>query len=139
MKLSLGQITDGERLTLALWFSRDGSSDEDTKLVSLLSQHLLYQNMAGSLLPLPASSNMYWFSQDQASNDQFGFNICWARLHVLGYNICFSQDNSCDSDVSELMVKPVHLVRGAELLDQEFVNILHALQVILGILGYIFC
>ncbi|KAI5385368.1 hypothetical protein KIW84_072099 [Lathyrus oleraceus] len=139
MKLSLGQITDGERLTLALWFSRDGSSDEDTKLVSLLSQHLLYKNIASSLLPLPASSNMYWFSQDQASNDQFGFNICWARLHILGYDIYFSQDTSCDSDVSELMLKPVHLVRGAELLDQEFANILHVLQVILGILGYIFC
>lgn len=85
--------------------------------------------MAGSCLPLPASSNMYWFSQDQASNDQFGFNICWARLHVLGYNIYISQESSGDSDVSELMVKPVQLVRGSELLDLEFVNILHALQV----------
>ncbi|MCH84530.1 prolyl 3-hydroxylase 1, partial [Trifolium medium] len=66
---SVDEITDGERLTLALWFSRDGSHDEDTKLVSLLSQHLLNKNIAGSLLPLPASSNMYWFSQDQASND----------------------------------------------------------------------
>ncbi|KAI5385367.1 uncharacterized protein LOC127107361 [Lathyrus oleraceus] len=127
---SVDEITDGERLTLALWFSRDGSSDEDTKLVSLLSQHLLYKNIASSLLPLPASSNMYWFSQDQASNDQFGFNICWARLHILGYDIYFSQDTSCDSDVSELMLKPVHLVRGAELLDQEFANILHVLQVV---------
>jgi procollagen-proline 3-dioxygenase 1 len=129
MKLSFGQITDGERLTLALWFSRDGSHDEDTKLVSLLSQHLLHKNMAGSCIPFPASSNMYWSSQDQASNDQFGFNICWARLHVLGYDIYISQDSSSGSDVSELMAKPVRLVRGSELLDHEFVNILHALQV----------
>jgi hypothetical protein len=129
MNLASGQITDGERLTLALWFSRDGSHDEDTKLVSLLSQHLLNKNSACSLLPLPASSNMYWFSQDQASNDKFGFNICWARLHILGYNIYISHDSGCDSDVSELMVQPVRLVRGSELLDHEFVNILHALQV----------
>jgi len=114
MKLSFGQITDGERLSLALWFSRDGSHDEDTKLVSLLSQHLLHKDMAGSCLPFPASSNMYWFSQDQASNDQFGFNICWARLHVLGYDIYISQDSSSDSDVSELMAKLVRLVRGSE-------------------------
>jgi len=72
---------------------------------------------------------MYWFSQDHASNDQFGFNICWARLHVLGYDIYISQDSSSGSDVSELMAKPVRLARGSELLDHEFVNILHALLV----------
>ncbi|XP_061373840.1 uncharacterized protein LOC133316142 isoform X2 [Gastrolobium bilobum] len=127
---SVDEITDGERLTLALWFTRDGSHDEDRKLVSLLSQHLLHKNMAGSYLPLPASSNMYWLSQNQASNHQLGFNICWARLHVLGYDIYISQDCCCESDVSELLAKPLCLVRGNELLDQEFVNILHALQVV---------
>ncbi|KAK7319158.1 hypothetical protein RJT34_03876 [Clitoria ternatea] len=127
---SVDEITKGERLTLALWFSRDGSCDEDKKLISLLSQHLLHQNMADSYLPLPASSNMYWFSHDQASDNQIGFNICWARLHVLGYDIYISQDSSCEFEVSELLVKPVRLVRGNELLDQEFVNILHALQVV---------
>ncbi|KAF1888048.1 hypothetical protein Lal_00024060 [Lupinus albus] len=127
---SVDEITDGERLTLALWFSRDGSHDEDVKLVSLLSQNLLHKNKADSYLPLPASSNMYWFSPDQASDNQFGFNICWARLHVLGYDIYICQDSSCESDVSELLLKPVRLVRGNELLDQEFVNILHALQIV---------
>ncbi|KAL1328455.1 hypothetical protein AAHE18_13G374500 [Arachis hypogaea] len=127
---SVDEITDGERLTLTLWFTRDGSHDEDVKLVSLLSQHLLHKDMAASYLPLPASCDMYCFSQDQASNDQFGFNICWARLHILGYGISISEDGACDSDVSELLVKPVQLVRGDELLDHEFVNILHALQVI---------
>jgi len=85
--------------------------------------------VADSYLPLPASGNMYWFSHGQDSNYQFGFNICWARLHVLGYDIYISEDSGCESDVSELLVKPVHLVRGSELLDQEFVNIMHALQV----------
>ncbi|OIW18067.1 hypothetical protein TanjilG_19299 [Lupinus angustifolius] len=127
---SVDEITDGERLTLTLWFSRDDSHNEDVKLVSLLSQNLLHKNMADSYLPLPASSNMYWFSQDQASNNQFGFNICWARLHVLGYAIYICQDSSCESDVSELLLKPVCLVRGNELLDQKFVNILHALQIV---------
>lgn len=127
---SVDEITEGERLTLALWFSRDGSHDEDMKLISLLSQHLLHENVADSYLPLPASSNMYWFSKDQASNYQFGFNISWARLHVLGYDIYISQDSSCESDVFELLVKPVRLVRDNELLDQEFVNIMHALQVV---------
>ncbi|ESW30777.1 hypothetical protein PHAVU_002G181600 [Phaseolus vulgaris] len=127
---SVDEITEGERLTVALWFSRDGSHDEDKKLISLLSQHLLRKNVADSYIPLPASDNMYWFSHGQASDHQFGFNICWARLHVLGYDIYISQDSGCESDVSELLVKPVHLVRGSELLDQEFVNIMHALQVV---------
>ncbi|MED6111444.1 hypothetical protein PIB30_052346 [Stylosanthes scabra] len=127
---SVDEITDGERLTLTLWFTRDGSHDEDVKLVSLLSHHLLHNDMAASYLPVPASTHMYWFSQDQASSYQFGFNICWARLHILGYDISISQHSTCDSDVSELIVKPVKLVRGDELLDHEFVNILHALQVI---------
>ncbi|BAT74276.1 hypothetical protein VIGAN_01191000 [Vigna angularis var. angularis] len=127
---SVDEITEGERLTVALWFSRDGSHDEDKKLISLLSQHLLHKNVADSYLPLPASGNMYWFSHGQASDCQIGFNICWARLHVLGYDIYISQDTGVDSDVSDLLVKPVHLVRGSELLDQEFVNIMHALQVV---------
>ncbi|KAJ1430574.1 hypothetical protein SESBI_07716 [Sesbania bispinosa] len=126
---SVDEITDGERLTLALWFSRDGSHDEDRKLVSLLSQHLLHKDMADSYLPLPASSNMYWFLRTKLQIASLVLIYVGARLHVLGYDVYISQDSSCESDVSELMVKPVRLVRGNELLDQEFVNILHALQV----------
>ncbi|KAJ7942820.1 2-oxoglutarate (2OG) and Fe(II)-dependent oxygenase superfamily protein [Quillaja saponaria] len=100
---SVDEITDGERLTLTLWFSRDASHDEDVKLISLFSNNLLHSSVPDSCIPLPASNNMYWFSQDQASDELLGFNICWARLHVLG---------------------------GTELLDHEFVNILHALQVV---------
>ena len=85
--------------------------------------------MDDSCIPLPASSNMYWYSQDQISNYQLGFNICWGRLYILGYDIYISQDSSCISDASDLLMKPVWLMRGNELLEQEFINILHALQV----------
>ncbi|KAF3432058.1 hypothetical protein FNV43_RR26797 [Rhamnella rubrinervis] len=127
---SVGEISDGERLTLTLWFTRDCSHDEDAKLVSLLSQSLLQNNVPHSWLPLPASSNMYWFSPDQASHDQLGFDICWARLHILGFDILYSQDESCHHDMSEFLTEPLRLARGDRLFDQEFVNILHALQVV---------
>ncbi|XP_047177082.1 uncharacterized protein LOC124844233 isoform X2 [Vigna umbellata] len=115
---SVDEITEGERLTVALWFSRDGSHDEDKKLISLLSQHLLHKNVADSYLPLPASGNMYWFSHGQASDCQIGFNICWARLHVLGYDIYISQDSGGDSDVSDLLVVHFYCWQGSALLDK---------------------
>ncbi|KAF5442931.1 hypothetical protein F2P56_035538 [Juglans regia] len=126
---SVDEIIGGERLTLTLWFSRDASHDEDAKLVSLLSQRLLHNNVPGPCLPLLASSNMYWFSLDQISHRQLGFDICWARLHVLGFDVYSYQDRSCDSDLSELLAMPLQLARGIELFNVEFVNILHALQV----------
>ncbi|KAG2701743.1 hypothetical protein I3760_06G058200 [Carya illinoinensis] len=125
---SVDEITGGERLALTLWFSRDASHDEDAKLVSLLSQRLLHNNVPGPCLPLLASSNMYWFSLDQSSHRQLGFDICWARLHVLGFDVYSYQDTSCDSDLSELLTMPLQLARGVELFNVEFVNILHALQ-----------
>ncbi|XP_062113238.1 uncharacterized protein LOC133824372 [Humulus lupulus] len=124
---SVDEIIDGERLTLALWFSRESSYDEDAKLISLLSESALHSN---KWLPLPASSDMYWFSLGQSSEDRLGFDICWARLHVLGFDILYSEDKSCYSDISELLMEPVQLARGNELFDKEFVNILHALQVV---------
>ncbi|KAM2329863.1 uncharacterized protein LOC126607612 [Malus sylvestris] len=128
---SVDEITDGERLTLALWFSRDATYDEDAKLISLLSQSLLHDNVPKLCLPMPASSNMYWFSPDQASSDhQLGFDICWARLHVLGYDLLFRQDKSHCSNIAELLMEPLRLARGDELFDHEFINILHALQVV---------
>ncbi|KAA8529875.1 hypothetical protein F0562_034521 [Nyssa sinensis] len=135
---SVNEITDGERLTLTLWFSRDGSHDEDAKLISFLSQSLLHssENRPHSYLPLPASSNMYWFPPEQASNYQLGFDIRFARIHMLGYNLYPSQDKSCFSaldssyDLSEILMEPLRLVRGDELFDKEFINILHVLQVV---------
>ncbi|KAF4368460.1 hypothetical protein F8388_018584 [Cannabis sativa] len=124
---SVDEIIDGERLTLALWFSRESSHDEDAKLISLLSERTLHNNKC---LPLPASSDMYWFSLDQSSEDHLGFDICWARLHVIGFDILYAEDKSCCSDISELLMEPVQLARGNELFDKEFINILHALQVV---------
>ncbi|BBG94619.1 2-oxoglutarate and Fe(II)-dependent oxygenase superfamily protein [Prunus dulcis] len=128
---SVDEITDGERLTLALWFSRDATYDEDAKLITLLSKNFLHDNAPELCLPFPASSNMYWFSPDQASSDQqLGFDICWARLHVLGYDQLFHQDKSYCSNISELLMEPLRLTRGDELFEHEFINILHALQVV---------
>ncbi|KAJ0266081.1 hypothetical protein HA466_0001370 [Hirschfeldia incana] len=72
---------DGERLTLAMWFTRDSSHDEDSKLVSRLSQCASSHEFP---LPLPASSNMYWFSPHQRAN---GFDICVASLRLLGFDV----------------------------------------------------
>lgn len=128
---SVDEIADGERLTMALWFSRDAAHDEDAKLISLLSQIPLRDNGPELWLPLPASSNMYWFSPDQASShDQLGFDICWARLHVLGYDPVYSQDKISCLNTSELLMEPLRLAMGDELFDYEFRNILHTLQVV---------
>ncbi|XP_021641298.2 uncharacterized protein LOC110636073 isoform X3 [Hevea brasiliensis] len=128
---SVDEITEGERLTLTLWFSRDSTHDEDAKLISLLSENLLCSsnNVPGSKLPMLASSNMYWFSPEPVSNQQSGFNICCARIHLLGFDIYSSQEKSCFSDIMILM-EPVKLARADELFEHEFANILHLLQVV---------
>lgn len=132
------QITGGERLTLTLWFTRDGSHDEDAKLISFLSErqlhHSIHENR--SFLPKPASTRMYWFPPDTASTYESGFDICFARLNALGYDIYSLQCRSCFSaldssnDLSETLMAPLRLARENELFDEEFVNILHVLQVI---------
>ncbi|XP_028073902.1 uncharacterized protein LOC114276316 isoform X7 [Camellia sinensis] len=135
---SVDEITDGERLTLTLWFSRDGSHDEDAKLISFLSQSQLHRSIHEShlFLPLPASTKMYWFPPEQASTYESGCDICFARIHALGYDLCFPQDKSClsaldtSNDFSETLMEPLRLTRGEELLDVEFVNILHVLQAV---------
>ncbi|XVF43463.1 hypothetical protein PTKIN_Ptkin02bG0041900 [Pterospermum kingtungense] len=129
---SVDEVTDGERLTLALWFSRDSSHDEDAKLIPLLAESLSHKsnNVPWSLLPLPASDNMYWFSPNQASNQDMGFDIRLGRLHALGFDVYYSQDKNFVSDLSELLMEPMQLARRDQLLDHKFVNILHALQVV---------
>uniref|UniRef100_A0A2K1R523 Uncharacterized protein n=1 Tax=Populus trichocarpa TaxID=3694 RepID=A0A2K1R523_POPTR len=77
-----------------------------------------------------ASSNMYWCSSDLASHQQLGFDICFARMHVHGFDICSCRGKSLFSDSTELLMEPLQLVRGNELFKQEFVNILHALHVV---------
>ncbi|XP_057963052.1 uncharacterized protein LOC131154356 isoform X1 [Malania oleifera] len=134
---SVDEITNGERLTLTLWFSCDRSHDEDAKLVSFLSERLLHgSNESDLCVPVPASSNMYWFSPNQSPNDMFGFDIRYARIHILGCDLYSSQDESFISasdssyDISELLIEPLQLARGDELYEKEFVNVLQALQVV---------
>ncbi|XP_022942569.1 prolyl 3-hydroxylase 1 isoform X1 [Cucurbita moschata] len=126
---SVDEVTSGERLTLTLWFTRDSSHDEDAKLVSLLSQSHLHDRLPDSCLPQPPSCNMYWFSPKDDPNFKFGFDICWARLHALGYGIYFPQDHSL-SEYPDLFSQDVQLVRGNKIFSQKFDSILHALQVV---------
>ncbi|XP_043722541.1 uncharacterized protein LOC122669759 isoform X2 [Telopea speciosissima] len=127
-------IIDGERLTLTLWFSRDSSHDEDGKLISLLSQILFNSSIDEPIshLPLPAPNNMYWFSPDQGSLYQSGFDIRWARAHVLGYTFYSFDDQLLDSshNLSEGLMSPLRLATEDELFYKEFLNSLHALQVL---------
>ncbi|KAB2088382.1 hypothetical protein ES319_A04G172300v1 [Gossypium barbadense] len=128
---SVDEVTSRERLTLTLWFSRDSSHDEDAKLILLLEENVLHKsnNVPWSLLPLPASDNMYWFSPHQASNQDIGFDIRLGRLHALGFDVYYSRDMNFGSDLSELLMEPMQLARRDQLLDHKFVNVLHSLQV----------
>ena len=83
------QVTEGERLTLTLWFTRDRAYNEDPKLLTFLSQTSLScePTEQKSYIPMPASDNMYWFSYDQC-----GFDIRCARVHVLGFSFHSSSD-----------------------------------------------
>ncbi|XP_057794177.1 uncharacterized protein LOC131010598 isoform X2 [Salvia miltiorrhiza] len=134
-------ISEGERITLALWFSRDASHDEDANLLKSLSNCSLSSHICSiaSCFPMLASSNMYWFPPEEASRFQTGFNICSARLYTLGFNVCFSDnpDKECHlaardscSIYLKLLEEPLNLTYGDELVTRGFVNILHALQVV---------
>lgn len=134
---SVEEITDGERLTLTLWFSRDQSHDEDVKLISFLTKRQFDYSDAIShqYLPMPASQNMYWFPPEQSSTYESGFDIRSARLHILGYDIyptdaSLLRDISSSPDCSDIILGPLRLVRGNDLFDKEFANILHLLQVV---------
>ncbi|XP_010511777.1 PREDICTED: uncharacterized protein LOC104787827 [Camelina sativa] len=124
---SVDEVTDGERLTLALWFSRDSSHDEDSKLLTRLSQCTLH----GLCLPLPASTNMYWFCPHRdVSNQDMGFDICFARLQLLGFGVHSLQGEDHSTDASEQLMGPLQIAKGGELLTRKFANVLHALQVV---------
>ncbi|KAL5995518.1 hypothetical protein ACLOJK_025581 [Asimina triloba] len=133
---SVDEITGGERLTLTLWFTLDRSNDEDAKLIALLSQSLRPHNGPDFYLPFPASSNMYWFSTESSSNNQSGFDIRWARVQALGFNF-HSDDDRNDASISSSSLDPLELLNGPLKLGREdyifqmqFVNSLHALQVV---------
>ncbi|XP_018446527.2 uncharacterized protein LOC108818144 isoform X1 [Raphanus sativus] len=124
---SVDEVTEGERLTLAMWFTRDSSHDEDSKLVSrLLSQCASHEFLP---LPLPASANMYWFCPPHQHAN--GFDICVARLHLLGFDVhSFLQGDDRSLDDSDRLVGPIQIAKGGEFLTREFTNVLHALQVV---------
>ncbi|CAA0840006.1 2-oxoglutarate (2OG) and Fe(II)-dependent oxygenase superfamily protein [Striga hermonthica] len=135
-------ILKGERTTLTLWFSRDACHDEDAKLLMSLS-HCSLSSPIGSIsscFPTLASSNMYWFPPEEASRFQSGFDTCTARLNVLGFDIFSSfeeQEEDCSSSrkdscysMLESLKMPLYLTCGDKSTAWEFVNILHALQVV---------
>ncbi|XP_062216259.1 uncharacterized protein LOC133916558 isoform X2 [Phragmites australis] len=127
------EVTEGERLTLTLWFTRDSAYDEDPKLLTFLSQTSTSYEPSDqySYIPLPASDNMYWFSYDQS-----GFDIRWARVHVLGFSFhtSSSEDSTCaipaEDDPIELLGKQLRLRKGDYVFEKIFANSLHALQVV---------
>ncbi|CAL1408480.1 unnamed protein product [Linum trigynum] len=82
------------------------------------------------LLPRPASSNMYWFCPGQVQNEESGFNVCCARIYSAGFDIYSTEEELSCSDFSELLERPLKLARSKVLFEQEFTNILHALQVV---------
>ncbi|CAN0876802.1 Prolyl 3-hydroxylase 1 [Linum grandiflorum] len=130
---SVDEILEGERLTLAMWFSRDSAYDEDAKLISLLSSNeaCTARSVSAELpLPMPASSNMYWFCLDAEQDQESGFDICCARIHAAGFDIYSSEENLPFSDFSTLLLQPLQLSRRTELFEQQFTNVLHALQVV---------
>nr|XP_043626231.1 uncharacterized protein LOC122597730 isoform X2 [Erigeron canadensis] len=99
---SVEEITDGERLTLTLWFSRDKSHDEDIKLISFLSkrQFDISDTSSNRYLPSPASQNM---------------SIA---------------DEHSSWDISDILLESLRLARGNDLFDKEYVHVSHALQVV---------
>ncbi|KAF3332406.1 Prolyl 3-hydroxylase 1 [Carex littledalei] len=118
------EITEGERLTLTLWFTRDSASDEDPKLLNFLSQ-ALERERESPCHPLPASDNMYWFSYDG-----LGFDLRCARAVQLGYTF---YNSACSEEIPEdpfeILSKPLFIGRLDEVFGKEFVNSMHALQV----------
>lgn len=129
---SVDEVLDGERLTLTLWFTRNSAYDEDAKLISLISQNTSIHEKGNPypFLPLPASDNMYWFSDGIS-----GFDIRCARIQNLGFRFCSLKHrefitSDMAGDPLELLNMPVRLARSNLIFDKEFLNSLHVLQVI---------
>lgn len=120
-----------------MWFTRDQSHDEDAKLLMSLSDFSLSSpvDLITSCFPALASDSMYWFHPEEAPRFQTGFDIRYARLHVLGFNIfpsgeeCNLSTQDSSDNLLKLLKEPLYLAYGDELIELEFVNILHILQV----------
>lgn len=210
------EITDGERCTLTLWFTRDSAHNEDAKLINQISDRLyMYMNIrmdedsnsdsflasqvkgfmlpdshsemveelslsenVGNLkpfgnlnhssysiardwLPLPASSNMYWVNPEDLTSEetydplvnsryntlqeQSGFDIRWARLSLLGFELHFEKAwnnlkereasmQPTNNDLITYSIDALHQPLGLKSfgieLPELFINSLHALQVV---------
>ncbi|XP_004228755.1 uncharacterized protein [Solanum lycopersicum] len=135
---SVDEITEGERITLTLWFSRDASYDEDPKLISSLSPDLLgvAESKLHSYIPVPGSINMYWFPPDKASSFSSGFDIRCGRLRVLGFDIYPFQktfhlsESESSYNLLELLSGPLLIARESKMFEPQFLNIMHALQMV---------
>ncbi|KAJ3674114.1 hypothetical protein LUZ60_006106 [Juncus effusus] len=130
------EVAEGERLTLTLWFTRDNQSDEDPKLINLLSLGLERERANPNFfIPFPASDNMYWVCHNGS-----GFDLRSVRIRQLGlkyYYLNNSNNNSnCDDDISgdvsgtELLGKSLFVGTKNEVFEKEFINSLHALQAV---------
>lgn len=134
---SVDVVTEGERVTLTLWFSRDAAHDEDEKLISFLCQGSLDNLDSNFSFPLPtsASHSMYWFPPDEAAKFQSGFDIRCARLDILGLDVYSSEETysaaiNSPKQLLKSLMEPLQLAWGDELFEMKFVNILHALQAV---------
>ncbi|ERN11016.1 hypothetical protein AMTRI_Chr04g244250 [Amborella trichopoda] len=124
------EITEGERLTLTLWFTRDISYDEDAKLLNLFSLNSKDEDTK-SWIPLSAPNNMYWFSPSSLTEHHLGYDIRWARVHALGFDLYISNEfEDVAWEPCDMLDKPLKLGREGKIFGKEFANALHAHQVL---------
>ncbi|KAL3696863.1 hypothetical protein R1sor_010939 [Riccia sorocarpa] len=143
---SVDEITDGERCTLALWFTLDKAHDEDAKIIQQLASLDLHfsdemsednegQGEGKIRLPFSASSVMYNINanvqqseaaeEERPSNEQPTNDLRTARISRLGFSCCFAPAlPGADQDL------PVEVLFGDKKVPGTFSNLLHALQVL---------
>ncbi|KAL2643526.1 hypothetical protein R1flu_011113 [Riccia fluitans] len=140
------EITDGERCTLALWFTLDKAHDEDEKLLQQLafldlhfSDEMSHENLGQGegkgRLPISASSVMYSINanvqrgeapgKEPPTDEQPMNDLRIGRMARLGYSCCFSSGVTwADHD------QPVEVFFGEKKIPVTFWNLMHALQVV---------
>ncbi|KAG6554343.1 hypothetical protein Mapa_004259 [Marchantia paleacea] len=141
------EITDGERCTLALWFTLNKTHDEDEKLIQQLSA--LSSDFCGVMsdqnleqggitlgLPVSASSLMYNLNgsvqQDELPDEKSQVaeelpvnDLRLGRMARLGFSCRFSSTYSGDEQD-----RPVGVLYRHKEVPCTFSNMMHALQVI---------
>ena len=66
---------------------------------------------------------MYWFCHHQDANQNLRFDICFARLHLLGLDVQEDKDPSLDT--SEQLMGSIQIAKGGELLTRTSHEFLH--------------